>query len=158
MSRFAAARPAISATRLPLRAITALVLTSFVMLTGCDTGPVRDIGDVADIAEILNSDAGGDVRDLTVTRIVGSGPDGGPDGGFEIKFTVVNLAGDGVLWVRPKLSTSEGEYTRRQALRFARGERKVLTYRFLEPSDAATNIDSSVRLIPEYRPPEASPR
>ncbi len=70
------------------------------------------------------------------------------DYGIDVSFTVKNVGKKGTITITPRLSCSEGEWTREQTLTFDEGESKTFTYFFQEPTINAENIYSSVKLFP----------
>lgn len=70
------------------------------------------------------------------------------DAGQTIKVTVKNTGKKGALTIVPKLSSSEGEWTRQQTLTFEAGESRNLTYFFHEPTINSTNIEGTVKVYP----------
>lgn len=77
------------------------------------------------------------------TRII----DGEFDYGCAVSFVVENHGEDGIinLWVR--VTSSEGEWERTQAVPFKKNEAKRLSYFFEEPSISATNMHSRVTIV-----------
>ncbi|MET0622170.1 MAG: hypothetical protein ABW250_04225 [Pyrinomonadaceae bacterium] len=74
-----------------------------------------------------------------------------PDAGIDVKVTVTNVGEAGYIKIRPELSTSEGEWSRSQNLRFNKGESKSLTYFFHEPTVnvfAGSNVQCRVGVSP----------
>ena len=71
-----------------------------------------------------------------------------PDAGVNLSFRIKNVGKSGVIKITPRLSTSEGEWTREQTLKFDAGESKHLTYFFHEPTINAENIECYVRASP----------
>jgi hypothetical protein len=88
------------------------------------------------------------VSDVRTEAAFGVDAQGDPDAGYSISFTITNNGQTGDVLIMPKLSTSEGEWTRQQTLRFAAGESRELSYKFLEPTIQATNIQGSVSTLP----------
>jgi hypothetical protein len=70
------------------------------------------------------------------------------DAGIDVAITVKNVGETGIIVVTPKITTSEGEWSRRQELQFNAGESKNLTYFFAEPTINATNIQCTVGVLP----------
>ena len=77
--------------------------------------------------------------------------DGVPDAGVRVKAVVKNAGKKGVLRVRAKLSTSEGEWVREQQLHFDADETKDLRWFFHEPTVNASNVQSWVEVSPGVR-------
>lgn len=71
-----------------------------------------------------------------------------PDAGYTITFTVKNIGKRGILTITPKLSCSEGEWTREQTLTLEAGASRNLSYFFHEPTINSTNVQGSVKVDP----------
>jgi hypothetical protein len=68
-----------------------------------------------------------------------------------VYVTVENVGKAGVIEVSPKLSTSEGEWSRTQCLRFEAGETMHLKYLFQEPTINATGMQYRVEVFPKAK-------
>ncbi len=79
------------------------------------------------------SNAKGRVSDVKCEPFMGV-IDEKPDAGINVKVTLTNVGEAGFIEVTPELSTSEGEWSRSQTLRFRKGETQTLTYFFHEPT------------------------
>lgn len=97
--------------------------------------------------ESTTSKANGQVSNFEVTADFGVINDE-PDAGYSISFTVKNVGENGVIKIIPKLSCSEGEWTREQTLTLNAGESRDLTYFFHEPTINSTNVQGTVNVNP----------
>ena len=70
------------------------------------------------------------------------------DFGYKVSFTIENIGKRGAVTISPKISCSEGEWTRTQTLNLDVGESHNLTYFFHEPTINATNIECSAKILP----------
>lgn len=114
--------------------LSILLVVAFILLTmGCD--------------ESLSSEASGDIYDFDIIEDVGFINDEF-DAGAKITFTLKNVGESGIIKIMPKLSCSEGEWTREQSVILNAGESREFTYFFHEPTINATNIQGSVSVYP----------
>lgn len=97
--------------------------------------------------ESSSSKAEGEISNFEVNSDFGIINDE-PDAGFTVTFTLKNIGEKGVIEITPKLSCSEGEWTRNQSLTLNAGESKNLTYFFHEPTINSTNVQGSVYVYP----------
>lgn len=113
-------------------------------LVSCDADTQRAI-------RAATSQAYGEVSDLSLdheSRIV----NGEFDYGVTVSFTIKNTGEAGIIEISPRLSCSEGEWSREQNLQFTAGEQKSLTYFFQEPTINSSNIEVEIRTIPGVNP------
>lgn len=74
--------------------------------------------------------------------------DGEPEAGYTVQFTIKNVGEKGAITIKPKLSCSEGEWSRKQTITLNAGASRNLSYFFHEPTINATNVQGSVRVFP----------
>jgi len=74
--------------------------------------------------------------------------DGEPDAGYRIDVAVKNVGEKGEIVVKAKLSTSEGEFERRQTLVFDSQETTNLSFNFHEPTINVENVQASLSCGP----------
>ncbi len=74
--------------------------------------------------------------------------DGEMDAGVMVRFTVTNIGERGTIKVETRLSTSEGQWSKKQSLVFDAGESMNLEYFFHQPTINAANIQYSSRCAP----------
>ena len=70
------------------------------------------------------------------------------DAGVKVSFTIMNQGNRGAVRVTASISTSEGEWSRRQDLTLGANQRRRLEYFFQEPTVNATNIQCNVKSFP----------
>ena len=70
------------------------------------------------------------------------------DYGLTLTFTVRNEGKAGVVVISPRLSSSEGEWQRRQKITLGAGQDQRFEYFFHEPTVNATNLYYAVDVIP----------
>jgi hypothetical protein len=73
---------------------------------------------------------------------------GKPDAGYTVTFNVKNKGEYGSITIIPKLTCSEGEWLREQTLILDKGESRVLSYFFHEPTINSTNVQATVHSNP----------
>mgnify|MGYP007077470571 CR=1 FL=1 len=73
---------------------------------------------------------------------------GEADYGIKVSFEVTNSGEAGIITVGPWLSTSEGEWDRKQKVTFDAGETRSFSYLFHEPTVNASNIQYGVTVSP----------
>jgi hypothetical protein len=97
--------------------------------------------------EEVFSDAKGTVSNFEVTPDFTILSDN-PDAGVTVSFNVTNVGEKGVIKITPKLSCSEGEWTRQQTVTFDAGESQDFQFFFHEPTINASNIQGTLRIYP----------
>jgi hypothetical protein len=70
------------------------------------------------------------------------------DYGVAVHVTIRNVGRDGWTRITTRLSTSEGEWSRRQVLQLAAGTSRQLKYVFHEPTINTSNVQSYVTVEP----------
>lgn len=73
---------------------------------------------------------------------------GEPDAGFRFDVTVKNSGDKGEITFNAKLSSSEGEFERKQTLMFNSQETSTLSFNFHEPTINVDNVQASVTCEP----------
>lgn len=66
------------------------------------------------------------------------------DAGYNVTTVVENKGAQAQRQIVAKLTSSEGDFVRKQTVPFKAGESKSLTYQFHEPTITATNINAIV--------------
>lgn len=98
--------------------------------------------------EALTSQAKGQISNLRCENATGI-VNGQLDYGINVIFNVKNIGKSGVISIKAKLSTSEGEWQQEQNLDFNAGESKTLKYFFAEPTINVNNMQCKISIFPE---------
>ncbi len=72
-----------------------------------------------------------------------------PDAGYTYKLNAKNVGDTGEITVEVTLSTSEGEFNRKQTLAMDSGEQRKLSFSFPEPTVNASNIQGRASCSPK---------
>lgn len=120
-------------------AIAPFALFSILSLTSCD--------DLAKIAAAAESNA---APELVTHRILADVwvVDGEFDFGHQVVVKIKNNGQQGPVIVNVVLSTSEGEWTRKQTVTMSADETKELAYLFTEPTVNASNVEYRITTLP----------
>ena len=120
--------------------LTTTVVIGLAAFSGCDAKQRREFQAAVSKAKPVRVN-------LKVTydsRIV----NGDFDYGVVVTVTIKNAGEQGIIGVNPWITCSDGEYSRKQNLTFAKGEQKTLTYFFPEPTINSSNVQGGVKLTP----------